>query len=81
MDNITAPEKLAYTIDELAKAICLSKARLYELLNSGDLRAVKCGGRTLIPVDEARRFIRELPPAEFSGQKSLRSPDLAGGSL
>lgn len=35
--------------------------KFYELLNSGDLRAVKCGAKTLIDETEAERWKAPLP--------------------
>jgi excisionase family DNA binding protein len=56
---------LSYTISSFCAATGLGRSRVYELLAIGDLKAIRCGRRTLIPCDEARRFIDALPPAEF----------------
>jgi excisionase family DNA binding protein len=62
-------EKLALTVDEMAKACSLSKARLYQLLNKGELAATRCGSRTLILADEAKRFLAALPAATFPSKR------------
>lgn len=38
-----------------------SRAKAYELINSGALRAVKLGGRTKIRVGDYRRYVSGLP--------------------
>lgn len=43
-----ANDKLAYRMDEAAKAVGLSKATLYRLVEKGELRTFKVGHRTLI---------------------------------
>lgn len=50
-------EKLAYTLDETAKALTLSRATVFKLVKSGRLRAVRVGSRALIPVRELERFL------------------------
>jgi excisionase family DNA binding protein len=62
-------EKLALTIDEMAKACSLSKARLYQLLNKGELTAARCGSRTIIHIEEAKRFLAALPAATFPAKR------------
>ena len=54
--------KLAYTITEFHHAGGPGRSRTYELIAAGRLRAVKDGSRTIIPVDEAQRYIGTLPP-------------------
>jgi excisionase family DNA binding protein len=55
------PNKLAYTLEEFHRAGGPGRSRAYELIAEGKLRAVKDGNRTLIPVEEARRYIASLP--------------------
>lgn len=50
-------EKLAYSIAEAAKAISLSRATLYRLIGSGEIKTRKVAGRTLIPASALRSFI------------------------
>ena len=50
-------EKLAYTLEETAKALTLSRATVFKLVKSGRLRAVRVGSRALIPVKELQRFL------------------------
>ncbi|SFK10100.1 helix-turn-helix domain-containing protein [Methylocapsa palsarum] len=54
-------EKLCYTIREWCDAVGVGRSTTYELIASGDLKAIKLGGRTLIPCDEAKRFVDALP--------------------
>jgi excisionase family DNA binding protein len=38
-----------------------SRTKIYEEINAGRLRAVKCGNRTLITEDDAEAWLRALP--------------------
>jgi excisionase family DNA binding protein len=50
-------DKISLTISEAAKAIGVSRSKIFLLLKSGDVRAVKLGRRTLIPIDNLKSFI------------------------
>lgn len=60
---------LSYTIDEAAKITGLGRTRLYQELNSGRLRGVKAGRRTLIPHTNIQKWLDGLEsyPAEKLG--------------
>jgi excisionase family DNA binding protein len=61
------PEKLAYRVGDFCAASGISRSTFYDLVADGKLRPVKCGGRTLVPAEEARRFhhsLRSLGAAE-----------------
>lgn len=51
---------LSYNIDETSKITGLGKTRIYEELNSGRLRAVKVGRRTLIPHASIEEWLQQL---------------------
>ena len=52
------PEKqLAYTIPESIRILRVSRASLYRLFNSGDLKSKKIGGRRLVTHKEITRFL------------------------
>ena len=55
------PEKLAYTIKELAAGLGIGKTTIYATLKDGELQAVKLGNRTLIMADVVREWVRSLP--------------------
>jgi excisionase family DNA binding protein len=46
------------TVKAVAKELCRSKARVYELVASGELRSVRDGRSVLIPVGEPERWIQ-----------------------
>ena len=54
-------EIIACTIKEACIRTGLGRTRTYEAIGSGELRAIKCGRRTLIEMNEIRRWIASLP--------------------
>lgn len=48
---------LAYSLDRAAALIDVSRRSLYRLMDSGELRTVKLGGRRLVPAHELERLI------------------------
>lgn len=61
-------EPLAYTTREACNALRCGRGTLYRLINSGRLRALAFGARTLIPRVDLERLIDELPPAKQRGR-------------
>lgn len=51
------PERLAYSIAEACEASSLGKTALYARIAEGRLRAVRVGGRTVIPAESLRALI------------------------
>jgi excisionase family DNA binding protein len=51
----------AFTVKEACAAIRTCRTTLYELIRSGELRAVKRGRRTLILAGDLERYIARLP--------------------
>jgi excisionase family DNA binding protein len=47
----TPPQKLAYSIREACEASSLGKTTIYSLIAASRLRAIRIGGRTVIPAD------------------------------
>ena len=39
----------------------LGRTKIYEAISKGQLKARKCGKRTIILVDELRQFLESLP--------------------
>ena len=57
----TAPPKIAHTISEAVLASGLSRSTIYVLIGRGELKARKCGARTLILKSDLQRFLTHLP--------------------
>jgi excisionase family DNA binding protein len=54
------PERLAYSAEEAADALSISRMQVYRLVRSGELRSRRCGSRILIP----RRALEEYLEGE-----------------
>lgn len=52
------PDKLAYSVHEAAATLGLSASSIWKWISLGQLRAVRVGGRTLIPADELERILK-----------------------
>jgi excisionase family DNA binding protein len=57
----TEAETTAFTISEAMKKTCVSRARFYELLNTGELRAIRIGGRTVVRASDLAAFLASRP--------------------
>ena len=51
------PRRIAYSINEACAATSLGRTSIYKFLSSGRLRAVRVGGRTVIPADSLEALI------------------------
>ena len=50
-------ERILYRPVEAAEAIGISRARLYELMNSGEIPSVRVGNVKRVPVDKLREWV------------------------
>jgi excisionase family DNA binding protein len=53
--------KLAYTIKEICKLIGISRATFCQAMQNKELRAVKCGRRTLIMAKDLEAWMQAWP--------------------
>lgn len=57
-------QPISCRIPQAVKVTGLSRSRIYNLIATGELRARKCGGATLIEYAELERYIASLPVVE-----------------
>jgi excisionase family DNA binding protein len=53
--------KLAYQIREASDAIGIGVTQIYNFINSGELQAIKIGGRTVILAEALTDFLKSRP--------------------
>lgn len=49
--------KIAYSIDEAAEALRVSRSTFYDLMTAGKVRTVKIGARRIIPASALEEFL------------------------
>jgi excisionase family DNA binding protein len=52
--------KLAYTINEVAAVLSISRSGVYRLINDGQLQPVKVGRKTLLPTETVQAWLNDL---------------------
>jgi excisionase family DNA binding protein len=57
MSDTIEPQKLAFSIREACTASSLGKTTLYTHINSGRLKAIRVGGRRVIPAESLHALL------------------------
>jgi len=50
-------EKMLVTVEEASHILSMGRTRIYQLINSGDLKSVKCGKSRRIVADSIRSYV------------------------
>ena len=53
----TVPDKLAYSVKEACATSSLGRTSIYAAIAAGRLKAIRVGGRTLIPADSLNALV------------------------
>ncbi len=61
--------KAALSVEDFCKSYGIGRTTAYEEINSGRLRAVKAGRRTLIPEQSADDWLKSLEPASACAER------------
>ena len=70
-------DKLVFTPLEACKALSIGRTKLYQLLNSGQIKALALGGRTVIQRAEIERFVGSLPQIPLQSELKHTQTELA----
>ena len=57
--SLETTEKLALTIEEMAKMLCIGTNKAYELTRTISFPVLKIGRRLIVPVEELKSWIKE----------------------
>jgi excisionase family DNA binding protein len=69
--------RMVYTVKETAHLLSLSLGTTYQLIRSGEIPAIKLGGRWVIPKRRLHEWINNLPtvePTEPSTERERQEP-------
>ena len=74
MSVVESSDKLLYSIPEASRALGRgSRTVIYDLLHQGKLRAVRMGGRTLIPRESLEEYVASLPAHNIGDGEARRA--------
>ena len=73
----TMQNTLAHTIAEACARSGIGRTAIYELINTGQLPARKCGRRTLILAEDLRQCLELLPQIKVKQEQTSKQ----GGTL
>jgi excisionase family DNA binding protein len=62
-DNALSLQRKGLSISEACAVAGIGRTKIYQAITDGNLKARKCGKRTLILRDELRDFLASLPNA------------------
>ena len=65
----SALARLAYSPNESAHVLGVSRSKIYELIAAGDLNVIKLGARTLLLHSELLRFLASRARASRDGRR------------
>lgn len=57
--------KIAYSVDQAARALSIGRTKVFELLKAGQLRSIKIGSRTIIPAEGLQAMLAAGPSREI----------------
>jgi Helix-turn-helix domain len=71
-DNLAGCDPILVPVNQASAIIARSPRMVYELMATGELKAVKSGRNTLILYDSIRKYVAKLPSAKIKPYASLQ---------
>lgn len=62
-DNLSELQREGLSISEACAIAGIGRTKIYQAISEGNLKARKCGKRTLVLRDDLRNFLASLPGA------------------
>jgi excisionase family DNA binding protein len=66
-------EPISVSVAQASTLTGFSRSRIYELISTGELKAVKQGARTVILYDALRQFVVALPPIRTKAKTAAQA--------
>jgi len=57
---IESPDPITVTVPTALRVIGIGNSKFYELVKTGRIRTIKCGRRTLVPMQSLRDFLASI---------------------
>ncbi len=64
-DNLAGRDPMLVPVNQASAILARSPRMVYEMMATGDLKAVKSGRNTLIIYDSIREYVAKLPSAKI----------------
>jgi hypothetical protein len=69
-DNLAGCDPILVPVTQASAIIAKSPRMIYELMATGELKAVKSGRNTLIVYDSIREYVAKLPAAKIKSYRA-----------
>jgi excisionase family DNA binding protein len=65
--DFTGAQPKVLSVNEFRECFGLGRTTIYKAIGNGNIRIIKCGSRTLIPIAETENFLERLQATSNQG--------------